>query len=172
MSEPKDTDHVKPASRRARRWFKANWWNIAKGIILVGAPFLALWQQRTNLSINRINTTHAFVSEFETRDFVNSYRRARIWLEENRPARTWPSDEGIATDIHYILSRYQTLAVFYRKGLLDRTTIEATVGASLPAFYALVEPLLDAKKVSGYYEVAAFAATVQKTLTDEKKRRR
>jgi hypothetical protein len=128
-----------------------------------GALF-GLWQYRSSVATNRLNTTHAFIGQLETREFVDSYRRARIWLQQNHPAEKWPADPQIATDLHYVLSRYDSLAVFYRRGLLDRTAIEATVGSWLPAFYALAKPLLDEKEVKGYDNVAQFAALIEQRM--------
>lgn len=136
-------------------------WTWLQRFVLVFSLAFGLWQYRTSVAANRLNTTHAFISQLETREFVDSYRRARMWLQQEHPAHQWPADPQIATDLHYVLSRYDSLAVFYRRGLLDRTAIEVTVGSWLPAFYKLAKPLLEGKEVKGYENVAEFAALIE-----------
>ncbi len=133
--------------------------------IVIGVA-LAVMQLRAANHQAKIANTLAFLSSMQTAEFHTDYHDGILWLarfgqDKNSEAQTLSEDMG--RKLEYVLDRYQNLWVLYDENILERQTIEATVGVQIAQFWLLTRKALNEDQRRGYESLDLFQRTLEQS---------
>lgn len=138
---------------------------VETAFIVVGSV-LAIVQLHAGNRQAKVANTLAFLGNMQTAEFHNNYHDGIAWLERSVLGNKSQADTDypdMDRKLAYILDRYENLWVIYDEGILDRPTIEATVGVQISQFWLLTRTVFDEERRRGYESLDLFLSALERS---------
>jgi hypothetical protein len=137
---------------------------IVQVIAIIAASLLAIAQLHTGNHQTKIANTLMFLNNMQTSEFQNKYFESITWLQDSTSNPLLKDNPPPEADkkITYVLNWYSNLWILYRKGVLDKDTIEDAVGVDIAQYWLLSNCVLTSRQLRGYEDLNRFYEELEK----------
>jgi hypothetical protein len=133
-------------------------------IAFIVTSILTIEQLHAGNQQTKITNTLMFLNNMQTSEFHANYLDSLSWLEDSilKPQSQETPPLLIERKIGYVLNWYSNLWILYRKEVLDKDTIDTTVGIQIAQFWLLTNCVLKPEQLRGYENINLFHSELEK----------